>query len=271
MSSKDQREQFKLYKEDVEKRGKQFYPYAIFHDTVMSFVVVSVIAALAAVWYFTAEETPGEAGVLGPRYAVPADPATTSFVPRPDWYFYFLFYLLRIFKWPESVILGTIGIPTVLMMLLFALPFLDRRRERRIARRPVAVVVALMVVASMGILTYKGATAIEPLAGAGAEYFADWKEKAALPEEAEAGAVLFANVGCINCHNYLGDGAEGPGPDLTEVGTQGKGEDYWVEWVRNPQSIKPGSPMPAFPTLTDQQLRDIAIFLEASKGEGGGE
>ena len=50
------------------------------------------------------------------------DPGTTSFVPRPDWYFYFLFYLLRIFKWPNSVILGTVGIPTILLILALAIP-----------------------------------------------------------------------------------------------------------------------------------------------------
>jgi len=269
MASKEQREQFKLYKEDVERRGKQFYPYAMFHDTVMSFVVVSVIAALAAVWYFTAEETAGEAGVLGPRYAEPADPATTSFVPRPDWYFYFLFYLLRIFKWPESVILGTVGIPTILMMLLFALPFLDRRRERRIVRRPVAVVVALMVIASMGILTYKGATAEEPSATSG-EALLVGNDMPTDDEQVVAGADLFAKVGCLNCHAYGSQGADGPGPDVSEVGDQGKGEEYWVQWIRNPQSLKPGTSMPAFPNLTDEQLQNLAVFLEASKSGGGG-
>src|SRR3989441_11929579 len=137
MASIDERRaQFKLYKEDVKKRGKPFYPYAMFHDTVMSLVVVSVIIGLAAVWYFTSGEDPktcgsGDSCLLGPRYSEPADPATTNFVPRPDWYFYFLFYLLRIFKWPDSVILGTVGTPTILLIIAFTLPFLDRRMVRR--------------------------------------------------------------------------------------------------------------------------------------------
>ena len=130
--------QFKRYKEDVEKRGKPFFPYAMFHDTVMSLVVVCVIVGLACVWYFTRVRA-GDSGLLGPRYTEEADPGTPSFMPRPDWYFYFLFYLLRIFKWPESVVLGTVGIPTIALILLLALPFLDRRLERRLARRPVAV------------------------------------------------------------------------------------------------------------------------------------
>ena len=51
--------------------------------------------------------------MLGPRYTEEADPGTTSFIPRPDWFFFFLFYLLRIFKWPETVVLGTVGVPTI--------------------------------------------------------------------------------------------------------------------------------------------------------------
>ena len=108
----ERRRVFQQYKEDVKERGKPFYPYAMFHDTVMSLVVVGVIIALACVWYFTAQHADDHVGLLGPLVTYKADPGTTSFVPRPDWFFYFLFYLLRIFKWPDSVILGTIGIPT---------------------------------------------------------------------------------------------------------------------------------------------------------------
>ena len=130
VSIEDNRRHFEAYKKDVEKNGKSFFPHAMFHDTVMSLVVVSVIIGLAVVWHETANGT--DAGILGPEYAEKADPGTTSFIPRPDWYFYFLFYLLRIFKWPNTVVLATVGIPTVLMMLLFALPFIDRRPERRL-------------------------------------------------------------------------------------------------------------------------------------------
>jgi quinol-cytochrome oxidoreductase complex cytochrome b subunit len=56
MARPDKREEYARYKEDVEKRGKPFYPYAMFHDTVMSFVVVAVIVALSAIWYFSSGE-----------------------------------------------------------------------------------------------------------------------------------------------------------------------------------------------------------------------
>src|SRR5262249_33657845 len=121
---------FKQYKEDVKERGKPFFPFAMWHDTVMSFVVVVVIIALACVWKFSVPGHTGTAsGWLGKLYDEPAAPGTFNFVPRPDWYFYFLFYLLRIFKWPSSVILGTVGIPTILLILLIAIPFIDTRPE----------------------------------------------------------------------------------------------------------------------------------------------
>src|SRR5262249_35489592 len=157
-SLRARRAEFARYKEDVQKRGKPFYPYAMFHDTVMSLVVVIVIIALACVWKWTipGDHTGTGAGWLGPLYSDKADPGTTSFVPRPDWYFYFLFYLLRIFKWPDSVILGTVGIPTIIIVLMLLLPFLDRRQERRLSRRPVAVGITILTVIAMGTLTYTG-------------------------------------------------------------------------------------------------------------------
>src|SRR5438132_2762139 len=145
---------FAKYKEDVKKRGKPFYPYAMFEDTVMSLVVVSVIVGLAVIWKWTSwspHHMGTHSGMLGPEYTAPADPGTTSFVPRPDWYFYFLFYLLRIFKWPESVVLGTVGVPNILLVLLLLLPFMDLRLERRITRRPVALVAAVLTIISMAV------------------------------------------------------------------------------------------------------------------------
>jgi menaquinol-cytochrome c reductase cytochrome b/c subunit len=266
-----QREDYKQYKEDVQREGKQFHPYAMFHDVVMSLVVVSVIVALACIWYFTAEPTeegPSEPGRLGVLYEAEADPGTTSFVPRPDWYFYFLFYLLRIFKWPDTVVLGTIGIPTILLIIGFALPFLDRSPERRPLRRPVAITALVLTAISMGVLTWKGAVAEE--AGAGAiNQVPEWIQKFNLPANARPGAELFATSGCLNCHVYDGTGGT-IGPELTEEGTRNRGIQWQIDHLENPSAITPGSSMPPFADLGQQNLRNLAIFLEASKGESGG-
>jgi menaquinol-cytochrome c reductase cytochrome b/c subunit len=265
----ERRAQHARYKHDVEEEGKPFFPFAMFHDTVMSLVVVCVIVALACIWYFTADpDQPGEEGTgwLGVIYEHEADPGTTSFTPRPDWYFYFLFYLLRIFKWPESVVLGTVGIPTLALVILLAFPFIDRRRERRLSRRPVAIVVFLLTVAAMGILTYKGATA-EEAAAAGEEAVDRWMEEYNLPDEVREGAVLFAQSGCLNCHVYGGEGASNLGaPELTEIGAQqGKDADYLARYIADPSEFG-NNVMPQFASLGEERVGQIAAFLAASKG-----
>jgi mono/diheme cytochrome c family protein len=266
----ERRAQFRRYKEDVKKRGKPFYPFAMFHDTVMSLVVVSVIVALASIWKWTSfgpHHDGTHQGLLGPEYTAPADPGTTSFVPRPDWYFYFLFYLLRIFKWPDSVFLGTVGIPNILLVLLLALPFFDTRMERRITRRPVAMVAAILTVVSMGVLTWKGATAKEALASEVILDVPHWVKSQNLPPAAIPGAKLFAVSGCTACHTYAGSGSSNLGaPDLTAIGSRNLGIQFQIDHLKCPSCVNPGSPMPKFASLGEKRLRQLAIFLEASKG-----
>ena len=267
------RARFTQYKADVKSRGKPFYPYAMFHDTVMSLVVVSVIIALACVWYFTSGTNPdscgsGDSCLLGPRYSEPADPGTTNFVPRPDWYFYFLFYLLRIFKWPDSVILGTVGIPTILLIILFVLPFIDTRLERRLSRRPVAVIAAILVVISMGVLTYKGATAKEALASEVVQAVPTWaqREGFANNKDAVAGATTIASSGCTACHTYLGTGSSNLGaPDLSSIGNRGQGPQFFANYFKDPSKFG-NNVMPKFAALGQQKLQQLGKFLSASRG-----
>jgi mono/diheme cytochrome c family protein len=267
----ERRRVFQQYKEDVKERGKPFYPFAMLHDTIMSLVVVCVIIGLAVVWKYT---TPGnhhtiEAGWLGKLYDAPADPGTINFVPRPDWYFYFLFYLLRIFKWPPTVVIGTVGLPTVLLIILLLIPFIDVRPERRLSRRPVAIVASILVVISMGVLTYKGATAKEALGTELVAKVPTWAKTEGFTgnPQAIAGAKLFAVAGCLNCHTYLGDGGTNLGaPDLSAEGAKNRGIAFQIKHLQNPSSVSPGSPMPSFAGLGQQRLQELAAFLEASKG-----
>ncbi len=262
MSTLDQRRAgFQRYKDRVKTEGKPFYPYAMFHDTVMSLVVVSVIIGLSIIWKYTS--------ILGSLIGEPADPGTRNFVPRPDWYFYFLFYLLRIFKWPESVILATVGIPTLCLILLLILPFVDTRIERRLSRRPVAIVAAALTVVSMGVLTYKGATAQEAIASEVKAAIPSWAKKQGFQNNQEAlkGANLFAESGCTNCHTYLGTGSSNLGaPDLSAEGSKNKGIQFQIDHLKCPSCVNPGSPMPPFAALGEDNLKALATFLEASKG-----
>ena len=267
-SLKEQRRsEFKRYKEDVKNEGKPFFPYAIFHDTVMSLVVVVVIIGLAVVWHETADGT--EAGILGPWYTDKADPGTIDFIPRPDWFFYFLFYLLRIFKWPSTVVLGTVGIPTLLMILAIGLPFYDRRPERRPGRRPVAMVTAILVVISMGVLTWKGATAKEAL---GSELIRDGVPQEWAGEQgfagntaAEAGAKLFAQAGCMNCHTYLGAAARTRGRPTSPRSGPASRRRHVQGLPLEPRAFG-NKVMSSYSFLGDENLTNLGTFLNASKG-----
>jgi menaquinol-cytochrome c reductase cytochrome b/c subunit len=267
----ERRRVFKQYKEDVQERGKPFFPYAMLHDTIMSLVVVLVIIGLAVVWKWS---IPGNhsntaSGWLGKLYDDPADPGTFNFVPRPDWYFYFLFYLLRIFKWPSSVVLGTVGIPTILLILLISMPFIDVRAERHPLRRPVAMVAAVLTILSMGILTWKGATAKEALGSEIEKLVPAWAAKQGFANNPTAikGAHLFAALGCLNCHTYLGVGNHNLGaPDLSAEGSHNKGILFQISHLECPSCVNAGSPMPSFKTQGKLNLTRLATFLEASKG-----
>ena len=261
------REDNARYKDDVKKEGKPFFPFAMWHDTVMGFVVVLVMIGLAVIWYWDADGV--EPGVLGPLYTEPAEPGTTDFIPRPDWYFYFLFYLLRIFEWPETVFIATVGIPTICLILLIALPFYDRSRERRPSRRPVAMIAAVLTVISMGVLTWKGATATEALGSQLVLLVPEWAEEQGFADdpEAVAGAELFAETGCLGCHTYMGQGAGNLGaPDLTEVG-QTNDAAYFVRYLTNPAEFG-NTVMGSYAYLGQENLAALGAFLEASKGTG---
>ena len=82
-----------------------------------------------------------------------------------------------------------------------------------------------------------------------------------------AGAKLFAVAGCLNCHTYNNVGGSQLGaPNLTAEGAKNKGIQFQISHLKCPSCVNPGSPMPSFAGFTDQQLKELATFLEASKG-----
>src|SRR4051795_10315429 len=107
-----QKEQYLREYSILKNQGKPFFPYAVAKDSAMAAITILVIVFLAIL--FGAE--------LGPK----ADPTTTTYTPRPDWYFFFLFELLRVVKPPALVFIATVGIPTICLVLLLTLPFFDR-------------------------------------------------------------------------------------------------------------------------------------------------
>ena len=132
------------------------------------------------------------------------------------------------------------------------------------------MIAALLTVISMGVLTWKGATAKEAL---GSELIASgaveqWGEEQGFADNpvAMAGATLFAQSGCLNCHVYLGEGnANLVAPDLSEVGASDRGVDYFKSYVSNPAQYG-NKVMISYAYLGDENLTNLATFLDASRG-----
>src|SRR3954454_5578709 len=185
---------------DQKNVGHSFFPFAMFHDVVVNLLVVVLIVVMAIVWHVTsgpisASHPEGVNGWLGALYESQANPAVQSTEPRPEWYFLFLFELLRIFKEPWQLIFATIIIPTILMVLLIAWPFLDMGRDRRLSRRPAGVALGLATPAVLIALTLAGGAA-PGVAGASLTGNPAFDK---LPT-----AAVIEGAGCTSCHNFGG-------------------------------------------------------------------
>jgi mono/diheme cytochrome c family protein len=103
--------------------------------------------------------------------------------------------------------------------------------------------------------------------GSSSGYVQTWQQEEHLPPAALPGAAVFGTAGCGACHMYAGSGHANLGaPDLTAYGRLHLGTAFDIRFLRCPSCMKSGSPMPAFSTLGKERLRQLAVFLEASKG-----
>jgi menaquinol-cytochrome c reductase cytochrome b/c subunit len=217
--------------EILKKKGKPFFPYAVLKDSAMALIVAAVIVAMSL--------------ILGAEQGPKADPTTTTYVPRPEWYFFFLFELLRVIKPHELVPVATIGIPTIAMVLLIGLPFYDRGPERNPARRPIATTAGLLTIGAMVYLTYLGA-----IAGSPTEI--DMKVAA----QFETGKQVAAQSGCLACHKFAENGGT-LGPNLTHIG------------ARLPRGaiartlVNPTSPMPNYSQMDPRKREQLVNFLSS--------
>jgi menaquinol-cytochrome c reductase cytochrome b/c subunit len=222
----------------LKSQGKPFFPYAVAHDSLMGCVVLVVIIALSI--------------ILGAELGPKADPTTTTYTPRPEWYFFFLFELLRVVKPPSLVFLATVGIPTICLVLLLLLPFYDRNPERNPLRRPIATTAGIATIAAMAYLTVLGA-----LAGSPTEI-----DLATAPQY-EEGKEITASAGCLGCHK-IGENGNTLGPNLTEIGAR-LGPDAIARTLVNPTS-----PMPSYRSLQEEnpeQFNKLVEYVASLKGE----
>jgi menaquinol-cytochrome c reductase cytochrome b/c subunit len=187
--------------------------------------------------------------VLGAELGPKADPTTTTYVPRPEWYFFFLFELLRVIKPAVLTPLATIGVPTICIVLLILLPFYDRNPERRPERRPVATTAGILTIVAIAYLTYLGASA-------GSPNEIDMK----VEPQYEAGKLVVAQSGCLACHK-IGENGGTIGPNLTEVAAK-----LPKAAIRRTLD-NPTAPMPSFAGLSETKKTAMVDFLATLKGE----
>jgi quinol---cytochrome c reductase cytochrome c subunit, bacillus type len=217
----------------LKSQGKPFFPYAVLKDSAMAAIVLVVIIVMAI--------------ILGAELGPKADPPTTSYVPRPEWYFFFLFELLRVVKPTSLVFMATIGIPTICMVLLLLLPFYDRGPERHPLRRPIATVAGITTIGAMAYLSILGALAGSPT-----------KIELKVQPQFERGKDVAAASGCLACHKFGENGNAGPGPNLTKIGKRLPAPA--IERTL----MNPTAPMPSYANLKERdpkKFKELVAFL----------
>ncbi len=190
MNEKEKQAYLEQYQQD-KKKGVPFFPDILFKDAVVSLLVFMILIALA---YFVGAP-------LEPR----ADPADTSYTPRPEWYFLFLFQLLKYFPGNLEV-LGVVVIPTLAIILLFILPFLDGSAKRNFRSRPVIIGITSILMIGVIFLSVQSYLETPP------------------PAEAAEGdpiAALYAK-NCAGCHGATI--AVSQGINLHDIIAQGQHE-----------------------------------------------
>ncbi|MFN2198269.1 MAG: cytochrome b N-terminal domain-containing protein [Anaerolineales bacterium] len=237
-----------------EKRAKtgNFWPDQVMKDAIVGVVVFVILIALVV--------------FFPPPFAGPADPLDTTYIPKPEWNFLFLYEALKFFP-GKLEILGTVGIPTIGILILVLLPFIDRKSQRNPLLRPYAMGIGLLVAVSLVGLTVAGFMS-NPQNTQAASAVAGTPPASSnkLSSSARQGQQLFQTLGCTGCHSVNGSGGTA-GPDLSNEGSSGRTRDWLIAQISNPKSHDPSTIMPAFSSLDNQQLNQLADYL-LSLGSG---
>ena len=176
---------------------KMFYPGQVFKDTVAIFIAFAILFTMAVTLQVPLEPI--------------ADPTNTSYIPRPEWYFLFLFQTLKFFKGSLEPI-GSVFLPNITLLVLMFTPFIDRGPLRRLRERKVGWFMVIGgAVAWTGLTT--AAVLTTPKQSETPLQVAAWNR---VPPKDLTAFVTFNNSKCSTCHN-LSDGDPKPGPNLAGI------------------------------------------------------
>jgi ubiquinol-cytochrome c reductase cytochrome b subunit len=224
---------------------RKFYPEQVFKDTVgvtLAFLILFVMAVVARV-------------PLGRL----ADPTDTAFIPRPEWYFLFLFQTLKFFKGPMEAI-GSVVLPGIAVLTLLLIPFIDRGPVIRLGKRTFAIGFAfLAAIAWTGLTTAAIATTPKTVeADVTAPGAGGLEAGPQLSTEELAGLGYFRKENCKACHP--GAGQRGIGPDLTKMIAAHRNAAWMIPHFKAPAQVVPGSAMPPV-RLDDAALNALSAFV----------
>lgn len=220
---------------------KKFYPEQVFKDTVGIFAAFVILFTLAV-----AVQVP-----LGRL----ADPTDTSYIPRPEWYFLFLFQALKFMEGPLEVV-GSVVLPSLAILTLFLIPFIDRGKALRVTKRTTAIAVVVLAGLGWSGLTI-AALRTTPVSAEVAESGPPESWQLLTPDQM-AGIGYFRKEACSSCHS-LGEGGSKTGPDLVKAGRR-RDAAWIIAHFKNPSQLMPGSSMPPI-QLNDSQMTTLAAFL----------
>jgi ubiquinol-cytochrome c reductase cytochrome b subunit len=222
--------------------GAPFVPYAVWKDLFFAAFVLLAVAGCA--WYF---------GPFGPTGR--PDPTVIQTVPKPDYFFLWLYALLSLL--PPSLETPALIIgPVVAIVALLLLPFLSGEGEKSWKRRPIAVITVMLIAITLGTFTHLASYA------PWSPHMTAWSGDP-VPEHLlhsltalqRQGALVFQAKQCRNCH-ALGDrgGERGPGLDRVAVRLT---QDQLIRQV-----IQGGGNMPAYgKSLSPAETTALVAFL----------
>lgn len=197
------------------------------------------------------------ASLTRPSLEEVADPTSAGYTPRPEWYFLWYFQTLKYFK-GGSEVLATVVLPGIIIALLVALPFLDRRERARPllpGTRPVRLwprVVAAGALLGVGYLTLAALQTPVPMTTG-----------PRLSSVEAAGQAIFAKMGCGSCHAIAGAGGT-TGPDLTTFGSRADARErvllHFTDVAQGGGSIMPGY------QLSPEEMASLSAYLLSLKG-----
>ena len=225
--------------EDESAQVYRFFPEHTLRSSIVFAVVLFILVGLSVTGSIPREEIAGT--------------TIESYLPRPEWYYMWLFQLLTCFSgvW-ESI--GSLAIPGSAIAFLFALPFVNRAKTFGVANRPLCTAAGVTAIVSILYLSLMGFAGAKPYGET-----IPVPQRALTPKEAR-GLYLYADRDCAYCHQIQGTGGHRNGPDLANMTMKGRTASSLTKYFKDPQAVRSTSIMPKY-DLPEEDLKTLAEFV----------